>query len=91
MNKFKVYFVELFTVMAWFSLGSYIFYCTHNGLKDDSIRDAWNILIFIAGYVWGKSSFDKVKNNQSDPGTTTAEISATITQEPKEDAQQNNN
>jgi hypothetical protein len=82
MNSFKSLFVEIFTVMAWLLLSAYIFICTFYGFKDDSIRDAWNILIFISGYVWGKSSFDKAKNGITDNKTTTAEISATITQEP---------
>jgi hypothetical protein len=89
MSKIKIYFVELFTVMAWVSLLSYIFFCTFTGIKDDSIRDAWNILLFIGGFVWGKST-EKEKKTNSNEGTTTAQISATITQEPITDAKENN-
>lgn len=88
MKDFKTYFVEVFTVMAWFTLFGYIFYCTISGKKDDSIRDAWNIIVFIAGYVWARSTEDKSKKTK-DAGTTTAEISASITTNP--DEQENNN
>jgi hypothetical protein len=80
-KNIKSYFVELFTIMAWISLSGYIFFCTFSGIKDESsVRDAWNLLLFIGGYVWAKST-DKEKKSTSE-GTTTAEISATITQQP---------
>lgn len=73
--------MELFTIMAWISLSGYIFFCTFSGIKDESsVRDAWNLLLFIGGYVWAKST-DKEKKSTNE-GTTTAEISATITQQP---------
>lgn len=82
MNKFKLIFVEIFTIMAFLLLMSYIFYCTVMGIKNDSVRDAWNLLLIIGSFVWVRSA-EKVKNNQPQPeGTTTAEISATITNEP---------
>lgn len=84
MNKFKMHFVELFTVMAWITLFSYIFYCTVMDIKSDSVRDAWNVIVFIAGYVWARSSKENNKGLSPTEGTTTAEISATITSEPKD-------
>lgn len=50
---FKELFAEIFTVLAWVTLLGFVFYCTFTGNKTDSVRDAWNILILIAGFVWG--------------------------------------
>lgn len=93
MKSFKLHFVELFTVMAWISLFGYIFYCTVLGIKSDSVRDAWNVIVFIAGYVWARSSKENGKGVSPTEGTTTAEISATITQEPitNDNSNQGNN
>lgn len=79
-RNLKQLFNEIFTLMAWITLLSFVVYCTVTDNKTDSVRDAWNILILIAGFVWGSSQ----KNHTSEPakpGTTTAEISGTITTE----------
>lgn len=85
---FKNLFVEAFTLMAWITLLSYVAYCTAMGIKTDSVRDAWNILILIAGFVWGNAA----KQNKKTDGTTimTTDAPTTITTEstPKEETQQ---
>lgn len=77
MKNVKEYFAEFFTLLAWLTLLAFVFYCTITGNKTDSVRDAWNILILIAGFVWGKGHERKLN-----AGNSTAEISATITTNP---------
>lgn len=55
MKTFKELFAEIFTFLAWVTLLGFVFYCTITGNKTDSVRDAWNILILIAGFVWGNA------------------------------------
>lgn len=78
----KTFFVELFSVMAWVSLLGYVIYCETMGIKTDSVRDAWNILLLISGFVWGRGAKEGKKTN-GEPGTTTAEFTAHVTTEPK--------
>ena len=59
----KYEFAKGFTVMAWITLLAYVAWCTFAGIKTDSVRDAWNILILIAGYVWGKTDHGRNKPN----------------------------
>lgn len=49
----KDLFTEIFTILAWITLLGYVVYCTVENIKTDSIRDAWTILVLIAGFVWG--------------------------------------
>lgn len=80
MKHIKEFFTEIFTLLAWFTLFAFIFYCALTGNKTDSVRDAWNVIILIAGFVWGS------KHQKSlDANKTTTEVTqgvTTITQEP---------
>lgn len=80
MKSLKENFSEIFTLLAWITLLGYIFYCTVQLIKTDSVRDAWNILILIAGFVWGSKH-----QRALDASKTTTEVtqdSTIITQEP---------
>lgn len=68
MKYVKDYFPEIFTLLAWITLLGFVFYCTVTLNKTDSVRDAWNILILIAGFVWGKGH-EKKANKISSPET----------------------
>jgi len=81
MKSLKENFSEIFTLLAWITLLGFVVYCTATLNKTDSVRDAWNILILIAGFVWGS----KHAKAQSTDNTTTAEINATVTTTPKEE------
>lgn len=79
MKTLKENFAELFTLMAWITLLLYIFYCTYTHNTTDSIRDAWNVIILIAGFVWGS------QHKKTPEVKTTTELTAdgtTITTEP---------
>lgn len=80
----KTFFVELFSLMAWVSLLGYVIYCETMGIKTDSVRDAWNILLLISGFVWGRGAKESKKAGP-EPGTTTAEFTAHVTTEPKKE------
>jgi len=78
--KFKEHFSEIFTILAWITLLGFVLYCTVTENTSDSIRDAWNILILIAGFVWGSSQ----KARTADKTTTEVNKEETIiTQENK--------
>lgn len=79
----KTLFVELFTLMAWVTLIGYVVYCETMGIKTDSVRDAWNILLLIAGFVWGRGAKEAKKH--SEPGTITVPEQEIETQKPKEE------
>lgn len=70
----------MFTILAWVTLLGFVVYCTIADKKTDSVRDAWNVMILIAGFVWGSS---QKKSAPDHTGTTTAEISGSITTETK--------
>jgi len=74
MKQIKEFFPELFTILAWVTLLGFVFYCTVTLNKTDSVRDAWNILILIAGFVWGS----KHQKNQDQQKVTT-EVSEDLT------------
>ena len=79
MKTIKENFTEIFTLLAWISLLGFVLYCTITESKSDSIRDAWNILILIAGFVWGS------KHNRAPEQKVTTEFTSaatTITSEP---------
>lgn len=84
MKTIKDNFSEIFTLLAWITLLGFIVYCTMTSNKTDSVRDAWNILILIAGFVWGSKHQKALQNNGDN--TTTAEINATVTTTPKEES-----
>lgn len=90
MKLFKELFSEIFTLLAWVTLLGFVTYCTMTGNKTDSVRDAWNILILIAGFVWGSKHQQKIQAGSTDPGVTTTEFNLTATTvkedpKPKED------
>jgi hypothetical protein len=72
MKTLKENFSEIFTIMAWLTLFGYIWYCTANQNKDGE-RDAWNIMLLIAGFVWGsqhkKNSEQKTTTEITPEGT----------------------
>lgn len=68
-NFFKAQFSEKFTLMAWVTLLSYIWFCTAVDIKTDSVRDAWNILILIAGFIWGSAAKQTKKPAEPEPIT----------------------
>jgi len=73
MKQLKDYFPEIFTILAWITLLGFIGYCTVTANKTDSVRDAWNILILIAGFVWGskhQKAVDKTITEITDEQTT---------------------
>lgn len=76
MKALKDLFAEIFTVLAWVTLLGFVFYCTMTGNKTDSVRDAWNILILIAGFVWGNAH--KRQNQSVNIPTDTIDIKGTI-------------
>lgn len=79
MKTLKENFSEIFTLLAWITLLGFVAYCTITGSKTDSVRDAWNILILIAGFVWGS----KHRSQATDKVTTEIkDDSMTITTEP---------
>lgn len=84
MKTIKDNFPEIFTLLAWITLLGFITYCTMTLNKTDSVRDAWNILILIAGFVWGSKH---QKSLQSSEGVTKTDvnISATTITEPKKE------
>lgn len=81
MKWLKENFPEMFTLLAWITLLGFVFYCTVANSKTDSVRDAWNILILIAGFVWGS----KHQKNSGEVKTTTEiqEDKTVTTTEPK--------
>lgn len=84
-KTFKEVFSEIFTLLAWITLLGYVFYCTVQAIKTDSVRDAWNILILIAGFVWGKAH-QRSQTPSTPEGTTKTELNltaTTVTEEPK--------
>jgi len=80
MKTLKENFPEIFTLLAWVTLLGFVLYCTITLNKTDSVRDAWNILILIAGFVWGS------KHQKAQDQRTTTELtpdgSALLTTEP---------
>lgn len=78
--KFKEHFSEIFTILAWITLLGFVFYCAITGNKSDSVRDSWNILILIAGFVWGSSQKSKTTDKTT---TEVTEDLTKITQENK--------
>lgn len=80
----KTLFVELFTLMAWVTLVGYVVYCETMGIETDSVRDAWNILLLIAGFVWGRGAKEGKKTGE--PGTITVPEQQIETEKPKEES-----
>ena len=73
MKSLKDYFSEIFTLLAWITLLTFVAYCTITGNKTDSVRDAWNILILIAGFVWGSSNNKSKTDKNNNPIVTNSE------------------
>lgn len=86
MKAFKENFSELFTAMAWITLFGYIFYCTITHTKTDDVRDAWNVMLLIAGFVWG--SQHKKDVDQKTTTEVSVDGSATVTTEPAKPIEQ---
>jgi hypothetical protein len=78
MKLFKELFSEIFTILAWVTLLTYIFVCTFYGIKTDSIRDAWNVVILIAGFVWGSKHQKSNSSNSVTIPNSSVEIKGTI-------------
>ncbi|RZK39115.1 MAG: hypothetical protein EOO61_07455 [Hymenobacter sp.] len=74
----KATFEEKFAVLAFCCLFAYICVCTFLNLKTESIRDSWNLILFIAGTVW-KSTRKTSTPAEPAPGNTTATINAEFT------------
>ena len=77
MKTLKDYFPEMFTILAWVTLLGFILYCTVTDNKTDSVRDAWNILILIAGFVWGSKHQKSMADNK--PVATTESGNIVVT------------
>lgn len=77
-KTFKEVFSEIFTLLAWVTLLLFVTYCTITHNKTDSVRDAWNILILIAGFVWGKAH-QRSQPVQPPEGVTKTELNFTAT------------
>ena len=86
MNRFfGTHFVEKFTIMAFICLLGYVWYCTAMNIKTDSVRDAWNILILIAGFIWGSAAKQNKKTEPGTPRTITVPEQEIETQKPNEE------
>ena len=74
--------------MAFVCLLGFVIYCEATGNDTDSKRDAWNVIILIAGFVWGNAAKQNKKSGEAN--TLTFDSPAKITTEtpPTEDKQE---
>ena len=83
MKQLKENFPELFTLLAWITLLGFVLYCTITDNKTDSVRDAWNILILIAGFVWGSKHQKSMADNKPVATTESGNVIGTPKEENK--------
>lgn len=83
MKTLKEHFPELFTLLAWITLLGFVAYCTITDNKTDSVRDAWNILILIAGFVWGSKHQKSITETKPLATTESGDVIVTPKEETK--------